>query len=192
LPEGSKAMEGFLKNVDWAFDIADAMKLLSENKYSLHILDADIPRVMPEERKEIFRKAIINGDYPSSDYQFLKDPRSKQIGDGYVLVYDKARENTVVLSSSQVAPITAFALKIPFYSKAAGPINNLETFLNKRAFPTGTFNPVDVEQTVMKIRKERYGNDYLMQSFSNEEFSQMDKWERGGLDDFVNKYILKK
>lgn len=187
-------LENFLNNVDWAFCIDDAQKKLSENKYSLHILDANLPQSMSEERKNILANAIENGDRPNTRSDFYD--ACKTIADGYVFVYDKIgekdklRKNVIMLSSSNPSIVTAYALKIPFYHTYDKSITDFSILNGNNITPGGMFVSEKVQDTIIKIRKERYKTDEEIYLFK--EGINLDKWEHGGIDEFVNKYILKK
>ena len=103
--------------ITFAHDFQTADKILSsEKEFDLHILDADLPMIMPKDQLEKI-KSFLAGEINKLNPLSYEDDNN--YSDAFIPIYLKhlTEKRSLVYSMSRLAPQIAFLMNIPFYSK---------------------------------------------------------------------------
>ncbi|MBS3148907.1 hypothetical protein J4219_08575 [Candidatus Woesearchaeota archaeon] len=170
--------DNLLARTRFAFDYEMGERIVKTEPFNLYILDGDFPlRGSPEynEQVERFVRSAPIGLDPCEAWEIVPEDKgfTGPSVNHFAKFYDQnlrtLNQKIVVFSRSSMAPMTAFHMNIPFYSKA------LDTPL--------------IKELVQDHPKEYL--DWLPENYPKRAIKDIDSWETGSMEDLITRFLTK-
>ncbi|MBI5001784.1 hypothetical protein HZC31_00195 [Candidatus Woesearchaeota archaeon] len=185
-------LSGLLRRTTFTFDLEMAVDVVSREQFDLYILDADFPNRMPDERRASLDAYLVKvcagvvdhwKEYPSDG-----DHQGNVNNNGFIF-YEQQRSHfapeakVLVHSMSDAAPVLAYLLDLPMYSKNT----NLE---GVRQELLGGFDRCEYPRWLRDRFVQKVGGDIAQWYVNDCPAPDLQNYELGARKELIERYLL--